>query len=85
MILLGKCFMNFFLIIFDTPQDVSSDTGQRGVFSKKQRLNTSLVVNWETDKSLPESVYLGTGCVRLEDFGRFGCAGLIYLKYFYIF
>jgi len=48
-------------------------------------LNTSLVVNWETDKSLPESVYLGTGCVRLEDFGRFGCAWIMYLKYIYIF
>ena len=56
-----------------------------GVFSEKQRLNTTLVVKGEADISLPESVYLGTRCVRLEDFGRFGRADLIYLKYFYIF
>jgi len=56
-----------------------------GVFSEKQRLNTTLVVKGEADISLPESVYLGTRCVRFEDFGRFGGAGIIYLKYIYIF
>ena len=56
-----------------------------GVFSEKQRLNTTLVVKGEADISIPESTHLGTSCVGLEDFGRFGRAGLIYLKYFYIF